>query len=263
VVDVVQGGAAEVGSEDWHVTFRVSRYKRDGQLPRWQDFTLVVRPTEYVVDALERIWAEHDRSLVFRHACHHAACGACGVRISGHEQLACITRIDTLVGDGGTIAIEPLRRLPVVSDLVVDVAPFYRRMERIPFVVLRSAAPITDEETGTTGVGGPPPQQFENCIECALCFSACPVTGTNPDWVGPAALAAMSRMMEEPRAELMSRSLFEWGTGRGSVAERVREAGDGVFLCLLCRAFEASCPAGVPITEGIHTLRRFLLKEGW
>jgi succinate dehydrogenase / fumarate reductase iron-sulfur subunit len=257
------GRTEQLGSADWHVTFRVLRYKQDGQPPRWENFTLGVRPTEYVVDALEGIWAEHDRSLVFRHACHHAACGACGVRINGREQLACITRIDALVGDGGMIAIEPLRRLPVVSDLVVDVAPFYRRMERIPFVVLRSADPITDEEMGTAAAGGPPPQQFENCIECALCFSACPVTGTNPDWVGPAALAAMSRMMEEPRADLISRSVFEQGDRGGGIAERVREAGDEVFLCLLCRACEASCPAGVPITEGIHTQRRFLLKEGW
>jgi succinate dehydrogenase / fumarate reductase iron-sulfur subunit len=251
------------GSADWHVTFRVLRYKQDGQLPRWEDFTLAVRPTEYFVDALERIWAEHDRSLVFRHACHHAACGACGVRMNGREQLACITRIDALVGDGGMIAIEPLRRLPVVSDLVVDAAPFYRRMERIPFVVLRSADPITDDGTGMATVGNPPPQRFENCIECALCFSACPVTGTNPDWVGPAALAAMSRMMEEPRTDLISRSVFEQGDREGGIAERVREAGDEVFLCLLCRACEASCPRDVPITVGIHALRRFLLKEGW
>ncbi|MGD0038920.1 MAG: 2Fe-2S iron-sulfur cluster-binding protein [Candidatus Dormibacteria bacterium] len=253
----------QVDFADWHVTLRVLRYKQNGQPPGWENFTVEVRPTEYVVDALERIWAAHDRSLVFRHACHHAACGACGVRINGREQLACITRIDALVGDGGMMAIEPLRRLPVVSDLVVDAAPFYRRMERIPFVVLRSADPITDEETGVAAVGSPPPQQFENCIECALCFSACPITGTNPDWVGPAALAAMGRMMEEPRPDLSPRSGFEAGDRGGGIAEHVREAGDEVFLCLLCRACEASCPTGVPITEGIHTLRRFLLKEGW
>jgi len=59
----------------WTVTFQVYR-KKAGASPYFDDFKLEVDPDEYVLDAIERIWAFHDRTLVFRHACHHSACGA-------------------------------------------------------------------------------------------------------------------------------------------------------------------------------------------
>jgi len=248
---------------DWHVTFRVFRYKQDGQPPGWQEFVLEVRPTDYVVDALERIWAEHDRSFIFRHACHHAACGACGVRINGHEHLACNTRIDTQVSDGGVVTVEPLQNLPVLSDLVVNPALFYERMELIPFIGLQPADPIIDERTGETGLASVPPHQFANCIECALCFSTCPARAVDSDFAGPAALAAMSQMLGASRRDGDPRSPLEQAGGRNALRWRIRAASESVFSCLLCQACEVCCPRDVHITEGVHSLRRFLLKEGW
>jgi succinate dehydrogenase / fumarate reductase iron-sulfur subunit len=54
----------------WHLTFRVFRYKRDGVPPHFDSFDVECSPDECVI---ERIWAEQDRGLVFRHACHHGA----------------------------------------------------------------------------------------------------------------------------------------------------------------------------------------------
>ena len=69
----------------WTVTFQVSR-KKEEAYPHFDDFKLEVDPDEYVLDAVERIWAFHDRTLVFRHACHHSTCGACGMRVNGAEK---------------------------------------------------------------------------------------------------------------------------------------------------------------------------------
>jgi succinate dehydrogenase/fumarate reductase-like Fe-S protein len=82
--------------KNWLVQFLDICYKAGDAAPHFETFRLEVRPDETVLDAVERIWANQDRSLVFRHACHHAGCGACGMRINGHERLACITRIDSL-----------------------------------------------------------------------------------------------------------------------------------------------------------------------
>ena len=137
---------------NWHVTVRVSRYKQDGSPPRFDSFGVEAGPDEYVIDVIERIWAEQDRSLVFRHACHHGACGSCGLRINGHERLPCSVLIRGITVDGGTLTLEPLRNLPVVSDLMVNMAPFYERMEAVHFTPARVAEPILDETSGRPAV---------------------------------------------------------------------------------------------------------------
>src|SRR5574340_1164799 len=104
----------------WKVTFKIYR-KKDGEKLHYDSFTIDVDPDEYVLDAIERIWAFHDRTLTFRHACHHSTCGACGMRVNGREKLTCITTFRSVTRDGGACIIEPLRNFPVVSDLVVDI----------------------------------------------------------------------------------------------------------------------------------------------
>ena len=123
---------------------------------------------------------EQDRSLVFRHACHHAACGTCGMRVNGREKLTCITLIESVTADGGTVTIEPLRNLPVVSDLLVDMTAFYSKMEQAQFVPVRTAEPMVDVLTRQPVEDQEPAVRFENCIECGICVSACPIPGTGP-----------------------------------------------------------------------------------
>jgi len=69
----------------WNVTLLVYRQK-GAQSPHYDTFKLEVDPDEYVLDAVERVWAFHDRSLTFAHACHHSTCGACGMRVNGVEK---------------------------------------------------------------------------------------------------------------------------------------------------------------------------------
>ncbi|HSO27879.1 MAG TPA: 2Fe-2S iron-sulfur cluster-binding protein, partial [Anaerolineales bacterium] len=79
-------------AETWNITLIL--YRQKGQeAPHWDSVKLEVNPDEYVLDAVERVWAFHDRSLTFRHACHHSTCGACGMRVDGVEKLTCITTI--------------------------------------------------------------------------------------------------------------------------------------------------------------------------
>jgi succinate dehydrogenase / fumarate reductase iron-sulfur subunit len=235
----------------WHLTFRVFRYRQDGVSPRFDVFAVEVQPGEYVIDAIERIWAEQDRSLVFRQACHHGACGSCGMRINGHEKLPCSIAIRSITTDGGTLTLEPLRNLPVISDLLVDMAPFYERMERVHFTPVRTAEPILDEASGTPAPQPSPVLRFEDCLECGLCFSACPISGTDPEYLGPAALAAIARMILEPR--------------RGVDIDGLRRLADGEHGCWRCHtAFECSevCPTGVDPARSIAALRRQMAGDG-
>jgi succinate dehydrogenase / fumarate reductase iron-sulfur subunit len=233
------------GNEVWTIHYRVFRFKRCDAAPHYDTFRVQIAPHETVLDGLEKIWAFQDRSLTFRHACHHASCGSCGIRVNGVEKLPCIVPIREVTHDGGTLLCEPLRHFPLVSDLVVDMGQFYRRLEEAQFQIIRSSEAISPNGHDPAS----PHTRFENCIECGLCVSACPVSGTDDLYLGPAALAASWRMIQEPR---------------GSDARVVRSNADQEHGCWRCHvAFECSevCPSNVDPAATIMALRQDLLKR--
>jgi len=182
-----------MSAEKWNVNFIVTRQKGDNP-PFTQSFQLEVDPDEYVLDGVERIWAFHDRSLVFRHACHHSTCGACGMRVNGVEKLTCITTIRSVTQNGGTLRVEPLRNFPVVSDLVVDMSDLYLRLEEARFsqvADLDDARLKYEKEPTASAPGDGEYERLVDCIECGCCISACPIALTTPEYVGPAVLAAI------------------------------------------------------------------------
>jgi len=210
------------------LTLRIKRTSRphDGGTIHYyrQDFKVNVSEQDYVLDALEAAWKQ-DPSLLFRHSCHHASCGSCGILIQGRERLACVTpafgadRRDVL-------HLEPLHNFPVVADLVVDMGSLARKLERIKANILTE-----------NGVG----QRFESCIECGLCISACPISAINEHYLGPAVLAAARNNIDSPE-----------------VREQV-ESHNGIWRCH--GAFECTevCPAGVEPAAAIIHLRKELL----
>jgi succinate dehydrogenase / fumarate reductase iron-sulfur subunit len=174
----------------WNVTFRVYRQKGQ-QAPHYDEFKMEVSPDEYVLDGVERVWAFHDRSLTFRHACHHSTCGACGMRVNGVEKLTCITPIRDVTTDGGVIKVEPMRNFPIVSDLVVDLGPLYQRMEAVGHRTVLSTAEAGIENSLKSKKAEDEDGMYRlaDCIECGLCISACPIAATTNEYLGPAVLA--------------------------------------------------------------------------
>jgi succinate dehydrogenase / fumarate reductase iron-sulfur subunit len=178
-----------MANEKWTVTFEVSRQK-EGQPRQFQKFTLEVDPDEYVLDGVERVWAFHDRSLTYRHACHHSTCGACGMLVNGTEKLTCITPIRSVTHNGGTLKIEPLRNFPVLSDLVVDMSQFYLAIESTG---MNQVAALKDACLPYEGKIRPSQSGYErlvDCLECGMCVSACPGALTSSSYLGPAMMAA-------------------------------------------------------------------------
>jgi len=235
-------------STKWNVTFQVYRQKAR-KAPYFQEFQMEVDPDEYVLDAIERIWAFKDRSLVFRHACHHSVCGACGMRLNGVEKLTCITLFRQVTHDGGSLKVEPLRNFPVVSDLLVDMSAFYRRMEAVGFkqVAPLSEAPLIEgipaKNGKTAATTGDDLLRLVDCIECGMCISACPVAATTPDYLGPAVLAAAQQTGVEHNPQVL---------------QMVDSAG-GVWRCHSAYECTAVCPANVEPAWRIMDLRKRLV----
>ncbi|EQD81026.1 succinate dehydrogenase and fumarate reductase iron-sulfur protein, partial [mine drainage metagenome] len=136
-----------------------------------------------VVDALFALLVQIDSSFAFRVSCRAGVCGSCAVRVDGRERLACQTPL-SLVGSG--VRIEPLRNLPIVKDLVVDLDPFFAKYGAIHPEF--RARPLTEPARVTAAERGLVERAI-NCISCGACHSACDIVGLNKQFVGPAALA--------------------------------------------------------------------------
>jgi succinate dehydrogenase / fumarate reductase iron-sulfur subunit len=223
----------------WKVNLIIYR-KRADKTAYYQSFTIKADPEEYVLDLVERIWAFHDRTLTFKHACHHSTCGACGMLVNGKEKLTCITPVKTVTHNGGEIKIEPLRNFPVISDLVVDFGEFFQRMEKAEFnqvaQITDACLPFEKKHQHQNGY-----ERLVDCIECGLCVSACPAASTNKDYLGPAVLAAVHHSHK-----------ISW---KGSLLN-IADSQNGVWRCH--SAFECSevCPSNTDPGWRIMDLRK-------
>src|SRR5205823_6624684 len=111
------------------VTVRIHRYNPEiSDEPEWQSFDVPALPTDRVLNLLHHIKWYRDGSLTFRRSCAHGVCGSDAIRINGTNRLACKMLVRDLLAPAGkptTITVEPIKGLPVLKDLVVDMEPFF------------------------------------------------------------------------------------------------------------------------------------------
>ncbi|MGZ4201361.1 MAG: 2Fe-2S iron-sulfur cluster-binding protein, partial [Thermoleophilaceae bacterium] len=179
-------------------------------------------------------------SLTLRHSCLHASCGTCGVKVNGREELACVC---SLADEGERITVEPLDNLPVLTDLVVDMGDFFARFpDEHPLIRSSEAPPEAEPPEDLGGF-----LRLEDCIECGLCLSACPVAATSCEYVGPAALTTAERLLEEPR-----------GVDPDDVLSWVSRP-EGVWRCHVALECTRACPSDAIPAERIMALRHKLI----
>jgi succinate dehydrogenase / fumarate reductase, iron-sulfur subunit len=229
------------------IALKIFRYKA-GQAPRYDVFRVQVAETANVLDAIETAWAQHDRTLMFRHACHHASCGSCAVRVNGIEKLPCIVPVREVWKGQGELLIEPLRNFPIISDLVVDVTGFFQRMAASGMIITRTAEPALDGKSVKLADGLDRFNRFENCIECGICISACPTMAATDKFFGPAGLAGIHRARLEAADKTVSARLLELADGE-----------HGVWRCHSAYECTEACPQDVDPAGAIMSLRRELI----
>ena len=225
--------------EEKSIRFQISRYK-PGVLdpPRFHAYTLSVSESMTVLDCLTRIQLNQDRSLMFRHSCHHSSCGTCAMIINGTERLACITRVGSL--NTPEVTLEPLNGFDRIGDLVVAMETFYRDIDD-------TWTPLRPVDAPLSKTDGNPDRfvRFENCIECGSCVSACPVPGGSSAFMGPAALAAIHReILKSPRKK--------------SSLLRLADGNRGQRLCQRALACSRVCPTEVYPARHIADIRKSL-----
>ena len=215
------------------VTLAVARYRPEQESePTVQSYQVPFRKDWVVLDALNYIKDKLDGSLSYRWSCRMGVCGSCGMMVNGAPKLTCATFLSAFLP--GPIRVEPLRYFPVVRDLVVDITDFMRKLKKVkPWIVRASERPLAEGEYLQT------PEQLDNykrfsmCINCTLCYAACPVYGLEPSFIGPAAIALAQRYNQDSRDEGSAERM-------GILSEH-----DGMWQCTFVGECTKACPKDV------------------
>jgi succinate dehydrogenase / fumarate reductase iron-sulfur subunit len=228
------------------VTFRIKRYNPESDVrPMFKEYELEVEPTDRVLDALNQIKWKQDGTLTYRRSCAHGICGSDAMRINGRNRLAC----KMLMGDlGPKVTIEPLIGFHVIKDLVVDMEKFFDAYKSIKPYLIADEPPVGRERLQSQEDR----DKFEDttkCILCAACTTACPVSWTSEEFVGPAAIVNAHRFIFDSRDE--------------GAAERLQilNKGGGVWRCRTVFNCTEACPRGIKVTKAIEEVKRALVLD--
>jgi fumarate reductase iron-sulfur subunit len=175
------------------IRLEVTRYRPDTDAePHVQAYDVPVRKEWTVLDGLNHVKNELDGTLAYRWSCRMGICGSCGMSVNGEPRLTCATFLADYAP--GPVRVEPLANFPVVRDLVVDLDDFMQKLPRVkPWIIRDDELSVDDGEYLQTPEELDAYKQFSMCINCMLCYAACPVYGLDPDFVGPAAIALAER----------------------------------------------------------------------
>jgi succinate dehydrogenase / fumarate reductase iron-sulfur subunit len=213
-------------------------------------YDLKYRKGMTVLDALNEVREKEDCTLAYRHSCRMGICGSCGMTIEGVPRLACQTQISSL--DSKNIVIEPLHNMSVIKDLVVDIGPFFRLHRSVkPYLVRNDIQERdhSDREYRVLAEEVAKFLQFDYCIMCGLCYSACPTAAIDPMYTGPQAIAQAYRYMADPRDEGWSQRVDLLDTAHG------------VWRCHMAGACSFVCPKDVDPAKAIQMARVEVLKR--
>jgi fumarate reductase iron-sulfur subunit len=173
------------------VTLEVMRYRPDEESqPTFQTYEVPFRTDWVVLDALNWIKDNVDGTLSFRWSCRMGVCGSCGMMVNGTPRLTCAAFLREYYPN--PIRVEPLANFPIERDLVIVLDDFMRKLDSVkPYIVRRPGEerPVSEGEYRQSPAELAKYKQFSMCINCMLCYAACPVMGLHPDFLGPAAIA--------------------------------------------------------------------------
>lgn len=217
------------------VTFSIFRGVRGSGNERFDEFRVPVDERTTVLDSLEKIRAEQDDSLMYRHSCHHGSCGTCGMLVNGNRALACLTNVERL--EAATVELRPLETMDHVGDLACDPSRLFTDFPE-GATYLRESESVKEAEAPEEV--GDRFERFEDCIECGLCVSSCPV---QQSFMGPAALAAHRR-------EIINRP------ERAEELYAAVNSDRGVWACERALNCSRVCPTGVYPAKHIALLQK-------
>jgi fumarate reductase iron-sulfur subunit len=237
------------------IALDVFRYRPEqDEQPTTQRYEIPLRKDWTILDGLNHIKDQIDGTLSYRWSCRMGICGSCGMIVNGEPRLACGTFLTKY--PAGPVRVEPLQNFPVIRDLVVEITDFMTKLPRVTPWLVNPDEPPADTEHLQTPLELTDYKQFSMCINCMLCYSACPVYGIEQDFLGPALIALAQRYNLDSRDEGAHQRI------------EVLTAPEGVWACTFVGECSRACPKGVDpagaiqqakLAAATQSLKSFLL----
>ena len=236
----------------------VTRYNPEhDDAPSTQTYEVPYGDDTVVLDALNHVKDTMDGTLTYRWSCRMGVCGSCGMNVNGVPKLTCATFLRDYQGD---ILVEPLANFPIMRDLVVNMSDFMEKLKRVkPWLIPKEERSLEQGEYRQTPEQLKKYKQFSMCINCMLCYAACPVYGKEPDFIGPAAIALARRYNLDSR-----------DAGRQE-RNAIVGSGEGVWECTFVGECSEVCPKNVDpaaaiqqekLATAVEKMKSFLLPWG-
>jgi succinate dehydrogenase / fumarate reductase iron-sulfur subunit len=214
--------------------------------PHWAAYDVEASPSDRVLDLLVQIKAYQDGSLTFRRSCAHGICGSDAMVINGRNRLACKVLVKHV---GKNIVIEPIRGLPVIKDLTVDMEPFFAHYRAVlPWFINDDPPPFAERLQDPEAR-----ERFDDttkCILCACCTTSCPSFWARDSYLGPAAIVQAHRFIFDDRDQ------------GAQVRLAILSDKDGVWRCRTIYNCVEACPRDIDITRAIGEVKKALLVGG-
>ncbi len=174
-------------------------------------------------------------------SCLQKKCGACAMRINGMPRLACDTKIGDLKSK--TVTLEPLKKFPVVRDLIVD-----RSVLRENLIALHN---WLESEATKSRKTVDLAYDASRCIQCGCCLEVCPNFTAGESFFGAAAFVPASRILSQ----------LPNGKKNDLVQEYGKHIYNGCGKSLSCHDI---CPVGIDVehklsnSNAVAVWKRFL-----
>jgi fumarate reductase iron-sulfur subunit len=241
------------------IRLQVTRYRPEQESEATYDEFDVPCPKDWVIlDGLNHIKDQLDGTLAYRWSCRMGICGSCGMTVNGEPKLTCATFLHEYAP--GPIRVEPLRNFPIIRDLIVDIGDFMRKLVTVkPWIVRDEERPLSAGEFRQTPEEMDEYKQYSMCINCMLCYSACPIYGLDPKFLGPAAIALAQRYNLDNRDQ------------GASARMEVLSEHEGIWGCTFVGECTKVCPKHVDpagsiqrykLTAALESMKSYFLPRG-
>jgi fumarate reductase iron-sulfur subunit len=224
-------------------TLKVSVW-RGAETGEFRAYDVPRQASQTVLDVVTHIQRHIDPTLSYRFACRVGMCGSCAMNVNGKARWTCRTHVaDVAIDDA--LEIAPLHNLPMVKDLVTDMAPFFDKMARAKSHF--QGARTRKDDFARVMPDSPKRKEVDaaiECIGCGVCYSACDVVTWNPEYLGPAALNRAWTLVNDVRDVTNHERL-------------AAVAGDaGCHACHTQMSCTERCPKHISPAAGIAGLKR-------
>jgi fumarate reductase iron-sulfur subunit len=238
------------------ITLQVARYRPEQEsAPTFQDYEVPCPKDWVVLDGLNYVKDRLDGTLSYRWSCRMGVCGSCGMTVNGEPKLTCATFLADYAP--GPVRVEPLSSFPILRDLIIEMSDFLRKLSVVkPWIVRKEDKPLAEGEYLQTPQELDDYKQFSMCINCMLCYAACPIYALDPKFIGPAAIALAQRYNLDSRDQ-----------GAGERREILSQH-EGIWGCTFVGECTKVCPKNVDpagaiqrykLSAALDSLRAFFM----